>query len=332
MVCESKGCVADGTSALGRSDDRTSGELGRARHGQALSDLRRDPSQRNTRRHATAASSGTLIKVMRDERVDSPIWALELPTRLANFAERRGLTTVRDLLAIHPAALVVERNIGRKTVFETEKAIAAYLGKSWEAARESLGLADSPDAVTDADGGGVRQGVARRWNELRHVLPDRVLDAKLGRFLFPARLMNVAIERGATTVRDLVAIDYEQLHASGNLGRKTLADSLELLEAAQNKPPADPAAIHQRWLPLLNASLATLPADDRLVVAHRAGLCGPPPTLAELGERLGVSRERVRQREARANGLQADERCTTKSRMRSTWASRRFPRRIGGEP
>jgi len=51
----------------------------------------------------------------------------------------------------------------------------------------------------------------------------------------------------------------------------------------------------------LNAALADLTPQEREVITLRYGLNGGEPrTLAEIGERWGVSRERVRQIEARA--------------------------------
>jgi RNA polymerase primary sigma factor len=51
---------------------------------------------------------------------------------------------------------------------------------------------------------------------------------------------------------------------------------------------------------VLRSALAELPERDRQVVALRYGLDGEPATLAEVGRRLGISRERARQLERAA--------------------------------
>ena len=57
-----------------------------------------------------------------------------------------------------------------------------------------------------------------------------------------------------------------------------------------------------------------LTEQERIVVAYRFGLCGGPPlTLKEIGEKMGISRERVRQIE-----------CQAKSRLRKLFARNRM--------
>jgi hypothetical protein len=63
---------------------------------------------------------------------------------------------------------------------------------------------------------------------------------------------------------------------------------------------------YQDVFALLRFELKRLPPSDRLIVTRRAGLNGASATLADIGDMLGVSRERVRQLEARAlRGLAA---------------------------
>jgi len=70
----------------------------------------------------------------------------------------------------------------------------------------------------------------------------------------------------------------------------------------------DPAALRphdeaeaQELAAAVRAALATLPPRERAILAARHGLDGEPPrTLQEIGQHLGLTRERVRQIEARA--------------------------------
>ncbi len=66
-------------------------------------------------------------------------------------------------------------------------------------------------------------------------------------------------------------------------------------------PPAEDALLHEALLAQLEAAMADLAPKEREVMAMRFGLGGQEPrTLQAVGERLGISRERVRQLELRA--------------------------------
>lgn len=66
-------------------------------------------------------------------------------------------------------------------------------------------------------------------------------------------------------------------------------------------PPAEDALLRESLLGVLDSALGDLAPKEREVMALRFGLDGEEPrTLQEIGDRLGVSRERVRQLEARA--------------------------------
>jgi RNA polymerase primary sigma factor len=82
-------------------------------------------------------------------------------------------------------------------------------------------------------------------------------------------------------------------------------DSRELGETLPQHtvPPAEEALLREALLAQVEAALADLTPKERDVMALRFGLRGEEPkTLQEIGERFGVSRERVRQLEARAIG------------------------------
>jgi len=65
---------------------------------------------------------------------------------------------------------------------------------------------------------------------------------------------------------------------------------------------------------LVGEAMAHLTEQERVVVAYRFGLAGGPPlTLKEIGEKMGISRERVRQIE-----------CQAKSRLRKLFAKKRL--------
>jgi RNA polymerase primary sigma factor len=65
---------------------------------------------------------------------------------------------------------------------------------------------------------------------------------------------------------------------------------------------------------LVGEAMAHLTEQERIVVAYRFGLAGGPPlTLKEIGQKMGISRERVRQVE-----------CQAKGRLRKLFAKKRM--------
>ena len=94
---------------------------------------------------------------------------------------------------------------------------------------------------------------------------------------------------------------FGALHAGGPGGEdvslsETLGDRLPLAQAA-----VEDELIHQADLDELAAALLDLEGKEREVVRLRYGLGdGEPQTLQEIGDRLHLSRERVRQIESRA--------------------------------
>jgi RNA polymerase primary sigma factor len=99
-------------------------------------------------------------------------------------------------------------------------------------------------------------------------------------------------EKGATVLRE-VRLD-EPIDVEGG---RSLADGLP----DTSRPLAADALIEREVVARMRRELRTLPARQQAVLASRFGLSGGPPlTLLEVGESLGLSRERVRQIEGEA--------------------------------
>jgi RNA polymerase primary sigma factor len=74
-----------------------------------------------------------------------------------------------------------------------------------------------------------------------------------------------------------------------------------LVDPACSSPEDD--LINRESNSLVGEAMAHLTEQERIVVAFRFGLAGGPPlTLKEIGEKMGISRERVRQVECQAKG------------------------------
>ncbi len=81
----------------------------------------------------------------------------------------------------------------------------------------------------------------------------------------------------------------------GDAETLTLGDLLP--DPAAARPDVEAEA--QEVAAAVRAALATLPPRERAILAARHGLDDTPPrTLQEIGQRLGLTRERVRQIEA----------------------------------
>ncbi len=162
----------------------------------------------------------------------------------------------------------------------------------------------------------IRQAIARSDKEDKHAvhIPDfaaqgardmqRAADAFAvandGRTPTDAELadeMGVTQSRLATyraaqaVLRGLVSLDQPPTH-NGEAGEETLGDLLPS-EAEADAP--DYTVLHKRLQQLLTTR-------ELQVVGYRFGFGGSGETLVEVGERLGVTRERVRQIEKEALG------------------------------
>jgi RNA polymerase sigma factor (sigma-70 family) len=111
--------------------------------------------------------------------------------------------------------------------------------------------------------------------------------------------MAAAMRTSVEHVRELEEIRQPpmSLDAPGRDDEARLVDSVADTAAA---PGATIARLLRERSDLLSA-LDDLPANERAVLRHRFGLDGDPPeTLDAIGQRLSLSRERVRQIEASA--------------------------------
>ncbi len=225
--------------------------------------------------------------------LDEPVDSLALPTRMLTAVGRLGVVTVGDLARRHPAGLLLERNLGRTTVKETRVVLERALGMRWEDV--------AADFADDEEVASVSLSPATLgWEGLAVVLPAEIKARKPSEAPLPPRLVSFAEARGIASVGELLGIPYKELLAAPNLGRRTIVDATNALVKLRDALAEMGIPRATEWKRLFLASVGAMALRERMVVSQRAGLVGPAPTLAELGESLGVSRERVRQIEASA--------------------------------
>jgi RNA polymerase sigma factor (sigma-70 family) len=125
------------------------------------------------------------------------------------------------------------------------------------------------------------------------------LTQELGR---PPELAEVAQRMGRTIeeIEDLEAVRQQPLSLDAPAGQEGKGSLHDVLQDPSG--PAEPAlAAAMRRRGDLASVLQDLPDNERTVVTLRFGLGGETPmTLETIGQRLGVSRERIRQIEAAA--------------------------------
>ena len=119
-----------------------------------------------------------------------------------------------------------------------------------------------------------------------------------------ARLTKVFVSLRIEVVSDLDRFTTAELLGKPNFGRKSVNDLVAILTSALAAGPLDregalDAVQEVRLITAVRRSLLNCGARERDVLEHRMGLNGPPETLRELGHRYSVSRERIRQIEAK---------------------------------
>ena len=141
---------------------------------------------------------------------------------------------------------------------------------------------------------------------LARAMPPWVLTRALASMDITVRMANVFTHYNIKTVGDLAGLDDNKLRRFRNLGTKTIYQLIKLLWEAVSAGPVAPGEIvpakSQHSLVVeIRSSVARLGPREKAIVAWRTGLNGKPMTLQDIAERMGVTRERVRQMELKGN-------------------------------
>lgn len=119
-----------------------------------------------------------------------------------------------------------------------------------------------------------------------------------------ARLSNVFARHNIKSVGELATYSLGQMMEFANFGRKSVKDLIEILERglAAGVQTAEVRASEIADLPLLKlvgATLQRLATREEDILRRRMGWEGPSQTLADIGDSYGITRERIRQIEAK---------------------------------
>lgn len=226
---------------------------------------------------------------------DWPLDTLALPTRMRSWAERRGVTTLRQLAAFAPKALLEERNVGRLSIAETRAVIEAHLGAPWE----TLAAEITHDALPAEVVPHAPSGPPTDWDTLRAALPDAIRGVALDVLDLPPRVRGYAEREGLRTVGDLAARSSRELRHAPSVGRRSVELLFEQIAVLEKRMETRARLADMGLLPSWKVLLLEQETVPRMAVTLRAGLGGHAETLRCIGETLGVSRERIRQLESR---------------------------------
>lgn len=134
--------------------------------------------------------------------------------------------------------------------------------------------------------------------------PPWLLEQDFDAISVSVRVANVFTNLEIRTVADLAELSLDELMQRQNFGRKSAADLLGSLHIAIREGPVGKQSRESEvqfstLIEAINASLVKYPERARDVMLRRMGLGMAPETLNELGARYGVTRERIRQIEAK---------------------------------
>lgn len=211
------------------------------------------------------------------------------PPSSSQSVERSGW--VRRFVEEHPGneeALAVAGIFDEQSYLDREATLAPPL-------RTELGIFRSADLAGDsADDPTVLARSAPPW--LRELAVEH-LDLTV-------RIANVFRIRALKHVSDIAALTIPELMRFQNFGRTSIVQLTDILERALHAGP--PASVEdllrpatQTLLEAVRLSLDACSERERDIVVRRMGLGQPSETLEKIGESYGVTRERIRQIEAK---------------------------------
>lgn len=240
-----------------------------------------------------------------------------LPTRVLNWSQRRGVSTLGELVEWTPEEMLRERNLGRTSIRALERVIARETGRSWAELRVSklrravgVGSDGAENESLDRGEASVVTPIPTDWDAIGLWLPSSVREMAITEADLPTRLLNFCASEGIGTLGQLFAWKRDALLRRPNIGRKSLADAIAAIRASLSAFGTEPGEIivpdaidldhYSNLRELVRDQLGRLTGLDRLVLTRRVGFVAPVQTLVEIGEIVGVSRERIRQIQERA--------------------------------
>jgi len=139
---------------------------------------------------------------------------------------------------------------------------------------------------------------------LARAAPPWLASQELGNLDLTVRICNVFRRLSLKTVRDIGSLTVSDLLTFQNFGRTSIRQLADIFRRALLAGPRDAdqemvLSSGERLLDAVRNSLATCSERERDILVRRMGLERPVETLAEIGESYSITRERIRQIEAK---------------------------------
>lgn len=252
---------------------------------------------------------------------------LDLPPRPANCLRANGIFYIRDLIQCTESDLYRLPNFGMKSLRAINSALAEInlppIKSAHASDRQSAELQiPSFTTLTISTSENIDDPIT-----LIRVAPPWLLSIFLADLGFQVRTINALSSQGFSVVGDIANFTREMLLDIPNFGRTSLRDLAQQLKLAIERGPALNASNQQladaednASSPALNkasirlssqfrnlnslpsiilAAVSSLPPNVEQAVRARMGLDSDSMTLQEIGDDMGLTRERVRQLEAK---------------------------------
>jgi hypothetical protein len=244
---------------------------------------------------------------------DLPIEALDLSVRSYNALRRKGIRTLGELSRLSDGQLLRLYAFGRKSLGNVRQALAEFFART--DIRKSLAEFRPGTDNLRTSGESLRSGEGQsRLSAGGWVVPpiwSGDPDVPIEALDLSTRSGNVVSHLGIKTVRQLLDYSKRKLFQAESFGRKSMAEiETKLLGYLLGELRADVGLKTgnslQHESPQLSGTktfvdqmLSYLPERQRNLIADRYGLWdGIAETLQDIGDKLGVTRERIRQIEA----------------------------------
>jgi DNA-directed RNA polymerase alpha subunit len=252
-----------------------------------------------------------------------PLSSFELSVRSVNCLNNANILFVKDLVLKTEDEMLREPNLGRKSLKELRELLSdmnlsfGLTGEHLERLMTTLDSGTDELSFDDAGETADEFAIIRKFNELGLFKPVELLPLSI-------RAQNGLETLNIRYVGELCTRSERELRSVPLLGRTSVEEirlALQRLELQlgmniRGWPPANLEGLAETYREqslledaegLKNAFFRTLRKieDQRhlFIIASRLGLGGPPKTLEETGQHLGVTRERVRQIQKKLIGV-----------------------------
>ncbi len=247
---------------------------------------------------------------------------LKLPVRAANCLREKGIFRIGDLIQCTESDLYNLPNFGRKSLQDINWALSSINLPTINSGHSSVkqgAQVQMPPFTPITDNTDDPTAFIR-------CAPSWLLDVPIDSLGFQVRTFNALKLKGFNVVGDMASFSSQMLLEIPNFGRTSLHDlglrlksAIERGHALNTSSQTFPDAENNTASPMLHkaairlgsefknldslvsiivAAVSSLPSNKEKAVRTRMGLDSESLTLQEIGEDMGVTRERVRQLEA----------------------------------